>query len=104
MRVYWDASVEERRAVCRWVAKRTVHAFAEPELLRLRIYSRDLWPCMSIAAPAHPKHRMALLDIASLAVRPVANLRTLEACLAMLRIPLLSAYGRAFGRRPLVRA
>ena len=103
MRGYWEASAEERRATCRWAAKRTVRALAEPELLRLRVYTRDLWPCATIAARAHPRHRAAIRAMAALAVRPTANLRVLEAAIAALGAPLRVAYGQAFGRRPLVR-
>ena len=103
VRGYWGASALDRRAVCRWAAKRTIRALAEPELLRLRVYSRDLWPCLTIAARAHPAHRAALLDMATLATRPTDDLRRLEARITALRTPLLVAYGRAFGRRPPVR-
>ncbi len=94
----WAVSMAERRLIQQWLAKRVLRALAEGEMVRRGLYSRDIWPCLTLAAQAYPTRRAALADIAEQAIAPSGHWRDMARMVDAARRPLELAFLRHLHR------
>lgn len=94
----WGASMALRRLILQWLAKRILRSLAEGEMVRRGLYSRDIWPCLQVAAHAHPAASTALTRVAEQAVSPNGHPATFARLTRTTRPLLERAYLRHMGR------
>lgn len=94
----WAVSMAERRLIQQWLAKRILRALAEGEMVRRGLYSRDIWPCLTVAAQSYPTRHAALTDMAEQAIGPSGHWRDVNRMVDAARWPLERAFRRHLRR------
>ncbi|WP_299555557.1 nucleotidyltransferase domain-containing protein [uncultured Tateyamaria sp.] len=87
--VFWDRD-KDYHAICMWLMKRIVRSLFESQIMRLNAYSRDIYPCSTVAAEAFPDLGSIILGAAQLAVSPTDNRNRIAEVTARLSPTLLS--------------
>ncbi|MEL6572121.1 MAG: nucleotidyltransferase domain-containing protein [Pseudomonadota bacterium] len=84
----------EDKDICQWIMKRIVRSLFESEMLVLKAYSRDIYPCAKAAAEAYPAQVTNIWQAAEWAVAPSDDVATWKPLVAALTPTLATACAR----------